>query len=944
MNVFPEYNPPNPQLGKKNKCVYRDSVKYEFNYDTVNIIKFFNNLPLPSLEQLSQEDNPELRRSAIQRANYKIEISMIVGQILNVTSFFRNRPYLITLIYNNKELLRPVKNSNRRHWRKIKVNIPDVVSQITWNIPEQYLEHPRDGHNEVGYPSDIYLEMLLVHREPLVKVLKYLKTVIDGLNGYYMKLLFPKEKTVPSLDKLKYRPPLYRYFEFVDKEMSKCLPENTESEAIEEQLTNIKYRSECVWIKNDIILPVSYKNIIHKPARAVFGGLAAPAPDEFGAPAAPAPDGFGEAEDRLGRLLHARGIDLPAAPAPGGIGLNVQEMNALFNNIGQDGGSLEGRGVEAFDVVKLMAGTSVRYISYWKENKTLLVSFKTNVDGSLHQPNCNWHDNSPYYGEKRTPHPIYSTNHIDYINKEFPYRSGNTFTTYCFVPLEHCGIYFKEGRRNHKLYSLDDPKLTDAAFIMKHSFGEYKITGPSKSRLQEAILNSGLKPVYSSFPISYSFSRNPVMADRVIPGIIPIGSGRGRKPKVAGKVGASNDYQNYLSMALEAHFKKTHSAEVIQKLQKQVKRLHASNPGPKEEWQEICSQIHATLKIDRLREIAIRSLKLTRDDVEGKSKMELCKLLAERASDKEEGVLRRIKPLQKKLKRAYMEKVEKYPYMQKFGKIAGVCHNFDEASQLHPDHSKFREMSGHEFFVLVKPDMTYHCYHVNNVQWALNNRLCKWTPVNPGDFIGDLGQRGSPDRSIEYFPFPLDNGFRGYLPKKDFYTIKQMVIDKPGDPKKVNYFYLGEGELTRMGDCRAPDWHPDDNEPGSLHGQAPGEQVYSIAFARQRIIPVDLPKPKPKDEVRPRKGIKEVETSMAKVKSELTAIHVKLQELKPTLDLIHEKTSGYQSQGHQMDLPDGLLTDEEESILMESQELQTRANKLAREEVQIKLKRSQLLR
>ena len=59
--------------------------------------------------------------------------------------------------------------------------------------------------------------------------------------------------------------------------MVPCLPENTESETIEDNLTNIKYRSKCLWIKNDIIVPVSYRGDEAQYQAGIFDMVKLPA-------------------------------------------------------------------------------------------------------------------------------------------------------------------------------------------------------------------------------------------------------------------------------------------------------------------------------------------------------------------------------------------------------------------------------------------------------------------------------------------------------------------------------------------------------------------------------------------------------------------------------------------------------------------------------------------
>jgi hypothetical protein len=136
-------------------------------------------------------------------------------------------------------------------------------------------------------------------------------------------------------------------------------------------------------------------------------------------------------------------------------------------------------------------------------------------------------------------------------------------------------------------------------------------------------------------------------------------------------------------------------------------------------------------------------------------------------------------------------------------------------------------MCNTEYFVVAKPDMSFTCFHVSILDWAKqpDNRMCRYVQTNPNRPVYPDGTGSRPIRNTYYYPLPLDNNFRIYLPARDFNIIQKRI-----QRGKLQYFYLGDSKMITLGNCQGV------FGVSALHGQLPGEPVYPINFIRERRI------------------------------------------------------------------------------------------------------------
>lgn len=546
------------------------------------------------------------------------------------------------------------------------------------------------------------------------------------------------------------------------------------------------------------------------------------------------------------------------------------------------------------DLLVLPENMAFRYVSYWPVNNSVLLHY---------DPLEQYPDSS-------------ATQHFKVPDKH------RLRDFYCFLPADRVGIKFVGNDSKVKKYAITNPKIIDPKFLAVHigyiqkelnwsvSAGRTiyhnipslsRPLGPSKSTLQQAIIKSGLELTPDNFD-AYTLRHNP--HNRIV-GIYKL------KPDKEILSNTFLNYDYYLKLLANAKLQLDGHSDVVKRIIKK-KRLDLKADIGSPEWQTICANLERNYKLDRLREIAITNFKADPAQTRKDSKRELCQKLAQIAEGRERRAIHKLRRIQKRVRRNWNKKSEHYKLP------LTICSNYKSNSSVDEEQRTFQEMTAREYFVIVKPDLSVHCYHVNNLDWAKTNVMCKWERRHPDIAEDDIGYGLTPNQKIQFYPLPMDRHFRAYLDSNSFAEIKRAV-DTSSD-HQLQYFYLGDANLVKLGNCRGT------FGISELHGQAPGQPVYSTVFRRQREIKPVTPPKKVERKINP-----EVKSQIDHINTQLGEITSRQNLLRPTYQEIIDRVTDLDNPDRE--IPESFYTLDELPIIREYRELNSQASQLARQRI-----------
>jgi hypothetical protein len=256
----------------------------------------------------------------------------------------------------------------------------------------------------------------------------------------------------------------------------------------------------------------------------------------------------------------------------------------------------------------------------------------------------------------------------------------------------------------------------------------------------------------------------------------------------------------------------------VEKLQRFVRKLKKIGDS-EEDWKSLCSVIDKSYGVENLKQIAVNE-GYSEEDVDSVSKRKLCAMIARIVENREARM---------KMGLAKLLSGEKADLPD------GVCENIGE------------DIEGEGFFVMVGPDMTSRCFPTSYLKQSLKDEICEWVPDDESIPVGDSGENSRPDGFVRYYKFHLymEQERPNLISSRDFEKLRKTV---ESDPSKVFFFYLGEGELTRVGSCSMSSF----SLIGGSHGQAPGQPVHKILFRRKMdLSDVEFPEQEEEDPMVP---------------------------------------------------------------------------------------------